>query len=61
MEWQVVWGVGRCITLCPVNVDLIENLTAIRKINLVKSQSRRHSKKLQMHGKTRKSFGMRRT
>ncbi|MBW1853810.1 MAG: 4Fe-4S dicluster domain-containing protein [Deltaproteobacteria bacterium] len=27
-------GCGRCITLCPVNVDLIENLTAIRKINL---------------------------
>lgn len=26
-------GCGRCIALCPVNVDLIENLSAIRKMN----------------------------
>jgi ferredoxin len=25
-------GCGRCITLCPVNVDLIENLLAIKKL-----------------------------
>ena len=25
-------GCGRCITLCPVNVDLIENLTAIKDL-----------------------------